>query len=581
MVTKIVGLNGAGATKGQFNTLLAVVTAADPSLLDLLSSDATYTLFAPTNSAFAAAGINDQTDKVILNDVLRNHIVAKKVSATNQGSLKTLEGSTLVQDEAMVTDEVGDQAVITASTNVRNGTLHTVDTVLLPYHLARIVDLVQAMNGAGDYQGEFDTLLAAIGAAKATVRDTLGKRLYTLFAPTDEAFAVLGYDAASIKKVDQSLLTDILLYHVASGRLMSSDLGASIKTVQGGTLKYSKGTLTDAVGGQAALTGLDVEGANGAIHIIDAVLMPFAQTRLLDVVAAIAALNRQGSLAGQFDTLLAAADAADAAVLGTLAGKGPYTVFAPSDDAFAAIGLDPNNVGDLDPVYLGDVLLYHAVAGRLSADDIATAQEIKTVQGGLIARDPNDPNHPLHGAYAGAASITTPDIQAFNGLVQVVDAVLLPYEEPAPPPPPAPEPKLMSILDTVATLNAHGGEFDTFLAAVAMADESVLNALSGPAENTLFLPTDDAFAALKPAISSLPQIVVTDILLYHLTPGELTAADVSAAASIPMLTGGDVQQANGVLTDNTGGQAKIVAEDIKASNGVIHVIDAVLLPAGL
>jgi uncharacterized surface protein with fasciclin (FAS1) repeats len=366
---------------------------------------------------------------------------------------------------------------------------------------------------------------------------------------------------------------------------MGKDLTATIKTaLKDADLKYSKDKLTDKIGGKAAIIGYDVEGSNGVIHVIDAVLMPFAQTKLLNVVAALTALNAKGDLAGQFDTLLAATEAADPNVLAALGGKGPYTIFAPTDEAFAALKLDPNTVKTLNAVYLGDVLLYHVVAAKLSAKDAVAAKEIKTIQGGLITRDPNDPNNLLRGAFAGAAKITKPDIEAFNGLIQVVNAVLLPYEEPAPPVVPPVELPLPNIAGTVAALNAAGdyaGQFDTFLAVVASADKAVANALSGTAENTLFIPTDDAFAALSPKIGNLDKIVVTDILLYHIAAGKLMAADVAAAKSITMLKGGSVQQADGVLTDNTGKQAKITGQDLKASNGVVHVIDAVMLPAKL
>ena len=432
IVTQVASLNSSGSTKGQFDTLIAAVTTVDVTFLEMLSSAETYTLFAPTNAAFRAAGVNASTDKAILNDILRNHIVAKNVSATNTGSLKTLEGSTLIQDPNGIMDDLGGVAVITASAAALNGTVHTIDAVLMPYNRAKIIDVLKAMNSAGDYAGQFDTLLAAIGAAKSVVRDTLGKRHTTLFAPTDDAFAALGYDADSIKTVNQSLLSDILLYHMAPGRLMGQDLTASLKTAQGGELKYSKDKLTDALGGKAAIVGYDVEGSNGVIHVIDAVALPFAQTRLLDVMSVLVLLNSKGDLAGQFDTLIAAADAADPTVLGAIAGKGPYTIFAPNDAAFTALGWDPNKVKTMDRVYLGDVLLYHAVAGKLSAKEVLAAPELKTIQGGVITRDPNDPNNLLRGAFEGAAQITTPDIEALNGLVQVIDAVLVPYEEPKP-----------------------------------------------------------------------------------------------------------------------------------------------------
>jgi uncharacterized surface protein with fasciclin (FAS1) repeats len=98
------------------------------------------------------------------------------------------------------------------------------------------------------------------------------------------------------------------------------------------------------------------------------------------------------------------------------------------------------------------------------------------------------------------------------------------------------------------------------------------------------VPTDDACASLgltAENVGAEDKLVITDVLLYHIAPGKLLAADIEAAESIAMVKGGAVQQAEGVLTDNTGGQAKIVGQDIEASNGMIQIIDAVLLPAKL
>jgi transforming growth factor-beta-induced protein len=460
----------------------------------------------------------------------------------------------------------------------------------MPFQNVKLMDILTAMNGDGDLKGQFDTLLAAIGAAKATVRDTLGKRSYTLFAPTDDAFAVLGYDPDTIKKIDQGVLSDVLLYHLASGRIMGADLTDKITTVQGGVLKQSAGVLTDSLGGQAKITGFDVEGSNGVIHIIDAVAMPFAKTRLLDLVALVGALNKTGDLAGQFSTLIAVADGADAAKVAPLLGAGAYTVFAPTDAGFAAVGIDAAAVKGQTKAFLTDLLLYHVASGSITAKDAKAAKDIKTLQGGVITQDPNDPNDVLMGAFAGKARITTADVAASNGLIQVIDSGLLPYEPPAivvPPTPEPPKPVLVSITDTIIALNAAGdrkGQFDTFLAAAQAADPIVLQKLGGADACTLFVPTDDACAALgltPENVQAQDKLVLTDVLLYHIAAGKLLAADVLAAQSITMLKGGSVQQADGVLTDNTGGQAKIVGQDIEASNGMIQVINAVLLPAKL
>ncbi len=440
IVDQLLQLNGTGATKGQFDTLSAAAFAADSTILDLLSGEQTYTLFAPTDDAFAAAKISEKTDKAVLSDILRNHIVASKRSVESKGTVKTLEGSSLIQDANVVTDEIGGQAVVAAGADASNGAILVSNAVLMPFQNVKLMDILTAMNGAGDLKGQFDTLLAAIGAAKATVRDTLGKRSYTLFAPTDDAFAVLGYDPDTIKKMDQGVLTDVLLYHLASGRIMGKDLTDKITTVQGGVLKQSKGVLTDAIGGQAKITGFDVEGSNGVIHIIDAVALPFAKTRLLDLVALVDALNKTGDLAGQFDTLIAVAEGADAAKVAPLLGAGAYTVFAPTDAGFAAVGIDAAVVKGQTKAFLTDLLLYHVASGSIMAKDAKAAKDIKTLQGGVIKVDPNDPNGLLTGAFAGKADITTADVVASNGLVQVIDSGLLPYEAPAIVVPEAPKP---------------------------------------------------------------------------------------------------------------------------------------------
>jgi uncharacterized surface protein with fasciclin (FAS1) repeats len=171
------------------------------------------------------------------------------------------------------------------------------------------------------------------------------------------------------------------------------------------------------------------------------------------------------------------------------------------------------------------------------------SKDITTLQGGVITLDPNDPNGVLMGAFAGKAKITTADVAASNGLIQVLDSGLLPYEIPAivvPEEPNVPPEPLVSIVDTVTALNAAGdrqGQFDTFLAAVQAADPIVLEKLAAEA-TTLFVPTDDAFAVIgwkAENIDTQDKLVLTDVLLYHISASKLLAADVLAAASIPMV----------------------------------------------
>lgn len=136
------------------------------------------------------------------------------------------------------------------------------------------------VNSDGPYAGSFDTLIAAVLAADPAIVDVLAsKGQHTVFAPTDDAFAALGIDAATVGDLDQALLTTILLYHVTHGRLYAEDVVASDKLntlIKGkaGFVDQAGGFLIDNLGGSAAIIVTDVEAANGIIHVIDNVLLP-------------------------------------------------------------------------------------------------------------------------------------------------------------------------------------------------------------------------------------------------------------------------------------------------------------------
>lgn len=146
-------------------------------------------------------------------------------------------------------------------------------------------------------------------------------------------------------------------------------------------------------------------------------------------------------------------------------------------------------------------------------------------------------------------------------------------------------PKGPTIVDVAISVNNSGpyaGAFDTLIAAVLAAEPEVVETLTGNGQHTVFAPTDDAFAALgldeSNIGSALPTQVLTDILLYHVTHGRRTSDIVLSSDQIRMLFGGFLDQYNGMLTDNLGRDANITVPDVEAANGVIHAIDAVVLP---
>jgi uncharacterized surface protein with fasciclin (FAS1) repeats len=141
---------------------------------------------------------------------------------------------------------------------------------------------------------------------------------------------------------------------------------------------------------------------------------------LVDVAIAV---NTEGPFAGQFDTLIAAVLAADPAVLKTLSGNGQFTVFAPTDDAFAALGLNPDNIATLDQAFLTDVLLYHVARGRRDSGQVLASDRIRMLKGGFLLQN----GGVLTDNLGRTANIIVTDVPAANGIIHAIDAVVLPY----------------------------------------------------------------------------------------------------------------------------------------------------------
>lgn len=159
-----------------------------------------------------------------------------------------------------------------------------------------------------------------------------------------------------------------------------------------------------------------------AISVVPALAGPKGPT-IVDVAIAV---NSSGPYAGMFDTLIAAVLAADPAVVATLSGNGQHTVFAPTDDAFLLLNLDPDNVGDLPQEFLTAVLLYHVAPGRRYAEDVLDSYRIRTIlkgKDGFLMQD----GGVLTDNLGGKANIIVTDVEAANGIIHVIDAVVLPF----------------------------------------------------------------------------------------------------------------------------------------------------------
>ena len=439
-------------------------------------------------------------------------------------------------------------------------------------------DIVDTAVAAGD----FNTLVAAVDAA-GLVETLKGEGPFTVFAPTDAAFAPLVEDGTvdALLADPEGQLKDILLYHVISGKVMAADLsdGLEATTVQGSPVTFTLGDGVAMVNG-ANIVMTDIETSNGVIHVIDGVIVPPAEEAMAEAAAPAEESMVSSDIvdtavaAGDFSTLVAAVDAAG--LVETLKGEGPFTVFAPTDAAFAPL-VEDGTVDALlaDPEgQLKDILLYHVISGKVMAADLSDGLEATTVQGSPVTFTLGDGVAMVNGA-----NIVMTDIETSNGVIHVIDGVIVPPAEEAMAEAAAPAEESMVSSDIVDTAVA-AGDFSTLVAAVDAA--GLVETLKGEGPFTVFAPTDAAFAPLVEdgtvdALLADPEGQLKDILLYHVISGKVMAADLSDGLEATTVQGSPVTFTLGDGVAMVNG-ANIVMTDIETSNGVIHVIDSVIVP---
>lgn len=302
-----------------------------------------------------------------------------------------------------------------------------------------------------------------------------------------------------------------------------------------------------------ALCAAPAAPPTGVDHPAAAVTISMAAVRE-DTIADVAAA------AGTFQTLLAAAEATD--LIDELEGIGPFTVFAPTDEAFAKLpaGTVQRLLDEPGRSTLREILKRHVVAGEvLRSGDLTSRRSLRTVGGARI-----DVSFGASGLSVGGPSVIAADIEASNGIIHVIDSVILPPNS--------------SIVDLAAGSDA----LSTLVAAVKAA--GLVDTLADGGPFTVLAPTNEAFATLP--VDTLTALLrpenrdaLTSILALHVIPGRVYAEDAIGGATLTTLGGQSVTLGfeGGGLKANG---AAVLATDIEASNGVVHVIDTVLLPEG-
>ena len=332
----------------------------------------------------------------------------------------------------------------------------------------------------------------------------------------------------------------------------SSDDSTSSNPSDAGSAKADTG----ATGNDSGIPSTDAGGSTDAQGAGD------TATGLKDIVDTAVA-------AGQFNTLVAAVQAAG--LESTLRGTGPFTVFAPPDSAFAKLPtfLAGELVTAPYKTELALILKYHVLSGEVKAADILGKMLTPaTVEGGKLSVDGSNNKVVINGS----VNVTTPDVLASNGVIHVVDGVLLP-----------------TIVDTAVGYDDGTNKFTSLVGAVTAA--GLADTLSKPGTLTVFAPTDKAFADLKTALGDTAYNAIladkaklTKVLTYHVLAttvyspqvqnGDVTTLETDKLTLT--VSGGKV-----TIKDSTTTAANVILTDLPNSNGAIHVIDKVLIPPGL
>lgn len=276
----------------------------------------------------------------------------------------------------------------------------------------------------------------------------------------------------------------------------------------------------------------------------------------------------------QFSTLVAAVEAAG--LTSTLQGAGPFTLFAPTNDAFAALLTELGTTQDAllaDTALLTAVLQYHVLGAKVPSSDVTPGAPVNPLAGGYFKIDDMDGGLVITDGRNRTAQITQANVAASNGVIHVIDHVLLPAD-----------------LTVVGTAQAANGatppEFTILVQAIQAA--GLVEALGAAGPFTVFAPTDAAFASLLTELGVTADellantSLLTTVLTYHVVPALVLKAQVPVGQAIATLQGASFTVDDTLtITDGAGRTAAIVQTDVLASNGVIHVIDHVLLPTAL
>ncbi|GGW95547.1 fasciclin domain-containing protein [Salegentibacter mishustinae] len=552
-----------------------------------LDGTANFTVFAPNNAAFNSFlsnnGFNslDEVPEDVLTEILLNHVQEGEImsSALSTGYIESM-ATGMASDQPLSlyinTDDGvtinGVSSVTTPDVEVDNGIIHAVDAVI---GLPDVTTFATA-------DPNFDILVQALTADESfTFVETLmmseDPAPFTVFAPTNTAFTnVLDeLELADLDDIPADLLSSILSYHVVAGsNVRAEDLTDQmmVETLETGSFTINLGenvTITDENGRTATIVATNVQANNGVIHVLDTVILPENEAIEIETntIADFVAGNED------YSSLLAALEATG--LTSTFTGTDDYTVFAPNNAAFTAF-LNENGFNGLDEVpvdLLTQVLLNHVQMGEIMSTELTTGYIPSMAVWGASEEPLSMYINTDDGVMInGVSSVTTADVEVDNGVIHAVDAVIG--------------------LPNITTFATADPNFDILVQALTREDSftfvETLMMSEDPAPFTVFAPINDAFVDLLDelelgALADIPTETLEATLAYHVVTGaNVRSGDLTDDMDVTTLEGGDFTVNLGdnvTITDENERTATVIAADVQATNGVIHALDTVLLPA--
>jgi len=425
-----------------------------PNLVSALSADGNYTVFAPTNDAFTALlGVIGQSDledvpEDVIERLLKYHVISNAALMSTDLEDGQMAATLLSADDKITVSIDGSMVMInnatvtSANIEASNGVVHIIDAVLVPELELSIVNTIVE---PAYFNKDFSILTAAV--VKANLLNTLinSEADFTLFAPNNDAFEEAGI--TSLDGLTAEDLAPILMYHVLDEEVFANELpatGSAVPTLNG-NFYLSKNTngvfingLTEVIVATLAEGALDYD--NGVVHVIDRTLVP-ASKNIIEI--AVAASQATDAEFGQLVAALTAVEDEETTddLITILSGTGPFTVFAPTDAAFQSL-YTLAQVADFDALVaavgigtIETVLKYHVLDSRVFSTDIPnildgnSSVSVSPLAGGTFTLNSDYTITDTDGVLSAGtldASILNTDILGTNGVIHVIDEVILP-----------------------------------------------------------------------------------------------------------------------------------------------------------